>query len=34
VWQLGSNVPNFTLAGHEKGVNAIDFFQVCVGASI
>ena len=28
VWQLDANVPNFTLAGHEKGVNSIDYFQV------
>ncbi|CAB3375712.1 Hypothetical predicted protein [Cloeon dipterum] len=25
VWQLGSSTPNFTLEGHEKGVNCIDF---------
>nr|XP_046171459.1 coatomer subunit beta'-like [Oncorhynchus gorbuscha]XP_046171461.1 coatomer subunit beta'-like [Oncorhynchus gorbuscha] len=24
VWQLGSSTPNFTLEGHEKGVNCID----------
>ncbi len=30
VWQLGATVPNFTLAGHEKGVNCIDYFQVCL----
>ena len=29
VWQLGSNSPNFTLNGHEKGVNCVDFYQVC-----
>ena len=28
VWQLDANVPNFTLAGHKKGVNSIDYFQV------
>ena len=27
VWQLGSSHPNFTLEGHEKGVNCIDYFQ-------
>lgn len=25
VWQLGSSSPNFTLEGHEKGVNCIDY---------
>ncbi|KAF7492314.1 Coatomer subunit beta' [Sarcoptes scabiei] len=25
VWQLGSNSPNFTLEGHEKGVNCVDY---------
>ncbi|XP_004562861.2 coatomer subunit beta' isoform X1 [Maylandia zebra] len=25
VWQLGSKTPNFTLEGHEKGVNCIDY---------
>ena len=25
VWSLGSPVPNFTLDGHEKGVNCIDY---------
>lgn len=27
VWQLGSSHPNFTLEGHEKGVNCIDYFH-------
>ncbi|XP_065890389.1 coatomer subunit beta'-like [Dysidea avara] len=27
VWQLGSKEANFTLEGHEKGVNALDYFQ-------
>jgi coatomer subunit beta' len=27
VWQLGSSQPNFTLEGHEKGLNCIDYFQ-------
>lgn len=27
VWQLGSGSPNFTLEGHEKGVNCIDYFH-------
>ena len=26
VWSLGSPVPNFTLEGHERGVNAIDYY--------
>uniref|UniRef100_A0A8C7GWT4 Beta'-coat protein n=1 Tax=Oncorhynchus kisutch TaxID=8019 RepID=A0A8C7GWT4_ONCKI len=26
VWQLGSSTPNFTLEGHEKGVNCIDYY--------
>lgn len=26
VWQLGATVPNFTLNGHERGVNTIDYF--------
>ena len=27
VWQLGSNSPNFTLDGHEKGVNCVDYYH-------
>ncbi|KAI7849632.1 coatomer WD associated region-domain-containing protein [Circinella umbellata] len=27
VWNLGSNVPNFTLEGHEKGVNYVDYYH-------
>lgn len=27
VWQLGSNAPNFTLEGHEKGVNCVDYYH-------
>ena len=27
VWHLGSQHPNFTLEGHEKGVNCIGYFQ-------
>ncbi|KAK3749186.1 hypothetical protein QZH41_010375, partial [Actinostola sp. cb2023] len=27
VWQLGSPTPNFTLEGHEKGVNTVDYFH-------
>ena len=27
VWQLGSPHPNFTLEGHEKGINCVDYFQ-------
>lgn len=27
VWQLGSGAPNFTLEGHEKGVNCVDYFH-------
>ena len=30
VWQLGATVPNFTLNGHERGVNCLDYFQVCL----
>ena len=26
VWSLGSPVPNFTLEGHERGVNCIDYY--------
>ncbi|ODM95916.1 Coatomer subunit beta' [Orchesella cincta] len=26
VWQLGSATPNFTLEGHEKGVNCVDYY--------
>ncbi|KAM6932883.1 coatomer subunit beta'-like [Xenentodon cancila] len=26
VWQLGSKTPNFTLEGHEKGVNCVDYY--------
>jgi hypothetical protein len=26
VWSLGQPTPNFTLEGHEKGVNAVDYF--------
>ncbi|CAF3672143.1 unnamed protein product [Rotaria socialis] len=26
VWQLGSSQPNFTLEGHEKGVNCVDYY--------
>lgn len=27
VWQLGSVTPNFTLEGHEKGVNCVDYYH-------
>ena len=27
VWSLGQAVPNFTLEGHEKGVNCVDYFS-------
>ncbi|KAJ1555225.1 Coatomer subunit beta' [Cladochytrium tenue] len=27
VWSLGSNVPNYTLEGHEKGVNCVDYYH-------
>lgn len=27
VWSLGSSVPNFTLEGHEKGVNYVDYYH-------
>ncbi|KAG2189488.1 hypothetical protein INT44_004630 [Umbelopsis vinacea] len=27
VWSLGSPVPNFTLEGHEKGVNYVDYYH-------
>jgi WD40 repeat protein len=26
VWSLGQPTPNFTLEGHEKGVNCVDYF--------
>ncbi|KAG0234987.1 Coatomer subunit beta' [Actinomortierella wolfii] len=26
VWSLGSSVPNFTLEGHDKGVNWVDYY--------
>ncbi|XP_070207580.1 coatomer subunit beta'-like isoform X1 [Littorina saxatilis] len=26
VWQLGSPTPNFTLDGHEKGANCVDYY--------
>lgn len=27
VWNLGSSVPNFTLEGHEKGVNCLEYYH-------
>jgi len=27
VWSLGSSSPNFTLEGHEKGVNCLDYYS-------
>ncbi|KAJ3286524.1 Coatomer subunit beta', partial [Blyttiomyces sp. JEL0837] len=27
VWSLGSSVPNYTLEGHEKGVNCVDYYH-------
>jgi len=27
VWQFGSQTPNFTLEGHEKGVNCVDYYH-------
>ena len=26
VWSLGSNTPNYTLEGHEKGANCVDYY--------
>lgn len=27
VWQLGAATANFTLEGHEKGVNCVDYYH-------
>ena len=27
VWQLGSPQPNFTLEGHQRGVNCVDYYH-------
>ncbi|XP_038216207.1 coatomer subunit beta' isoform X2 [Zerene cesonia] len=27
VWQLGASISNFTLEGHEKGVNCVDYYH-------
>ena len=27
VWSVGQPTPNFTLEGHEKGVNCVDYFN-------
>ncbi|KAJ3129269.1 Coatomer subunit beta' [Nowakowskiella sp. JEL0407] len=27
VWSLGASVPNYTLEGHEKGVNCVDYYH-------
>ncbi|TKR94591.1 hypothetical protein L596_008856 [Steinernema carpocapsae] len=27
VWQFGSSQPNFTLEGHDKGVNCVDYYH-------
>ncbi|KAJ3282117.1 Coatomer subunit beta' [Borealophlyctis nickersoniae] len=27
VWNLGSSVPNYTLEGHDKGVNCVDYYH-------
>ena len=27
VWSLGQPTPNYTLEGHEKGVNCVDYYQ-------
>jgi hypothetical protein len=32
VWSLGQPMPNFTLEGHEKGVNCVDYFTGWLGA--
>ena len=26
VWSIGQPTPNFTLEGHDKGVNCVDYF--------
>jgi WD40 repeat protein len=26
VWSLGNPIPNFTLEGHERGVNCVDYY--------
>jgi WD40 repeat protein len=27
VWSIGQPTPNFTLEGHDKGVNCVDYFN-------
>lgn len=27
MWQLGSTISNFTLEGHDKGVNCVDYYH-------
>ena len=27
VWSIGQPTPNFTLEGHDKGVNCVDYYN-------
>lgn len=27
IWSIGSSAPSFTLDGHSKGVNCVDYFE-------
>jgi coatomer subunit beta' len=27
VWSVGSNAPNYTLEGHKKGVNTVEYYE-------
>lgn len=27
IWSIGSRTPNYSLDGHDKGVNAVDYYQ-------
>jgi coatomer subunit beta' len=27
IWNLGSTTPNYTLNGHEKGVNCVEYYH-------
>ena len=34
VWSLGSGEANYTLEGHERGVNCVSYYQVREAASV